>query len=99
MRVGVCPAIGIRCLRLIVNVVSHHPPVVIATWMVTLADLAFPRSHRHSTELDALERWRLGEVDIQADPSRQSVVQHSLHDVTNIWLQRTEISVGTIVTE
>ena len=92
-----CPAVCICGLRFIVDIVSHHPPVVIATRMVALADLTLPGAHRHTTEFDTLEGWCFGEIDVQTNTCGQSVAQHTLYDVADIGFQRMEIGIGSVV--
>ena len=93
------PAVCIFGLRLIVAVMAYHPPIVIASGMMTLRHLVEPGAWSHTTDLHALEHGGDGEIDIEADALRQAIFEHLGRDVTDIGAEGFEVGIFAMVAE
>ena len=92
------PTVGILGLRFIVAVLAHHPPVVVATEMMTFRDLVVPCTGGHATHPDALEHRHEREVDIQTDAFWQALPEHLSRDRTDKGTEGFEVGIVAMVT-
>ena len=67
--------------------------------MMTASEFTEPTAFRHPTDTYTLERLAKGEVHIQTDPYGQSLAQHALYHLTDIWTERLEVGISTIVAQ
>ena len=74
---GECPIVGVLGIRLLVDILAHHPIVVIIMWMMAFHHLILPITDGHTAELHTFHSTGNDrEIDIEADITRKAVLKH-----------------------